>query len=64
MATHIRVKKKKISLYEAANQFLTKHCKGAGVSKKYCKGCIYLNGRECIHPKWLELKLQIKNTRT
>jgi hypothetical protein len=56
-------KKKKISLYEAAKQFTDKHCKGVRVSAKYCKGCLYHVGGSCIHPKWLELKLQIKNTR-
>jgi len=54
------IKKKKISLHEAAKQFIDKHCNGAGISLKYCKGCIYNASGSCIHPKWLELKLQIK----
>jgi len=52
--------KKKISLYEAANKFLDNYCQGAKISGKHCKGCIYNAKGTCIHPKWLELKLQIK----
>jgi hypothetical protein len=55
--------KKKISLYEASNQFLNKHCKTGKISGIHCKKCIHYSGGECVHPEWLKLKLQIKCSR-
>ena len=53
----------KISLFEAARLFTDKHCKGVGISGKYCKGCIYNAKGYCTHPEWMKLRTRIKGSK-